>query len=200
MNLQTTTTPTTISILVLSSTLPVICVGCEDVGILNRPLLNARARSDNVDIIATVEDLDHGRQEIYLRTEGDQSLVVTYTDLTRLNIDGQEAPANRLSRGDIVEVRTRGTPDGRFLADSVRVRESGQSRSTKIEGTIEQVLSDGRVIVLRTSSGRLTKVYLPQDSSKQTEEEFRRLRSGDFVRFEGVFLGESQFELTGGVF
>jgi hypothetical protein len=200
VNQQITTTPTAISILVLSSTLPVICAGCEDVGILSRPLLDPRARSDNIDIIATVEDLDHSRKEIYLRTEGEQSLVITYTELTRLKIDGQEAPANRLSRGDIVEIRTRGTPDGRFLADSVRVRESGQSRSTRIEGTVEQVLSDGRVIVLRTSSGRLTRVYLPQDSSKQTEEEFRRLRSGDFVGFEGVFLGESQFELTGGVF
>ena len=87
--------------------------------------------------------------------------------------------------------------DGRTLADSIRVREGGSAGNSTVEGIVERVLSERSVIELRTSSGRLTTVYLPQGSSERTVEEFSRLRPGDFVRFQGVFLGEHQFELTG---
>jgi hypothetical protein len=194
---RTSTTRCAISILVLSSALPIIQTGCEDVAIIGRPMLDARSR-DNIEFIATVEESDHSRQELYLRTEGGQSQVLTYTDHTRVVINGEETPASRLNRGDVVEVRLHGTADGRILADTIRVRESGSFGNTTIEGTIEQVLSDRGVIELRTSSGRLTTVYLPQGSSERAVEEFRRLRPGDFVQLQGVFLGEHQFELTGG--
>jgi hypothetical protein len=75
------------------------------------------------------------------------------------------------------------------------LRERGD-RNTTIEGAVERVLSDRRVIELRTSSGALASVYLPQNSPEITEQEFSQLRSGDFVRFEGIFLGENRFELT----
>jgi hypothetical protein len=38
-------------------------------------------------------------------------------------------------------------------------------------------------------------VYLPQNSP-ETEKEFSQLRSGDFVRVQGIFLGENRFEFT----
>ncbi len=161
-------------------------------------MLDARSRADNIEFVGTVEEADHHRQELYLRTEGGQSQVLTYTDRTRVILNGVETPASRINRGDVVEVRMHGTADGRTLADSIRVRESGSAGNRTIEGTVERVLSERGVLELRTSSGRLTTVYLPQGSSEQTVEEFSRLRPGDFVRFQGVFLGEHQFELTGG--
>ena len=39
---------------------------------------------------------------------------------------------------------------------------NAETGNTTIEGTVERVLSDRRVIELRTSSGALTTVYLPQ--------------------------------------
>jgi hypothetical protein len=89
----------------------------------------------------------------------------------------------------------RGTTEGRVVADSIRVHERGES-STAIEGTVERVLSDRRVIELRTPTGALTSVYLPQNSPEIVEDDFKQLRSGDSVRFEGIFLGENRFELT----
>jgi hypothetical protein len=185
------TTPSAISILILSSAI----AGCEDVAILGRPTLDARSRANQIEFIATVEESDHNRQELYLRTEGGQSQIVTYTDRTRVLIDNEETPASRLGRGDIIEVRMHGTVDGRTLADSIRVRESGSVHNDTIEGTIERVLSDRGAIELRISSGKLTTVYFPQRSSERMVEELRQLRAGDFVRFQGVFLGENHFEL-----
>jgi hypothetical protein len=195
---RTSTTPRRISILALSSVLPIFPAGCEDVALIGRPMLDARSRADNIEFTGTVEEADHNRHEIYLRTEGGQSQVLTYTDRTRVIINGEETPVSRLNRGDVIEVRMHGTADGRTLADSIRVRESGSAGNRTIEGTVERVLSDRGVLELRTASGSLTTVYLPQGSSEQTVEEFSRLRPGDFVRFQGVFLGEHQFELTGG--
>jgi hypothetical protein len=184
--------------LALSSVLPIFPAGCEDVALIGRPMLDARSRADNIEFVGIVEEADHHRQELYLRTEGGQSQVLTYTDRTRVMLNGVETPASRINRGDVVEVRMRGTADGRSLADSIRLRESGSAGNRTIEGRVERVLSDRGVLELRTAPGSLTTVYLPQGSSEQTVEEFSRLRPGDFVRFQGVFLGEHQFELTGG--
>ena len=176
------------------STLPMIHWGCEDVALIARPALDARSRHGNVEFVGTVEELDHSRRELYLRTEGGQSQIVTYTNRTPIILDGQKISASNLGHGDIIEVRMHGTADGYALADSVRVRERGD-RSTTVEGSVERVIIDRRVIELRTSSGTLTSVYVPQHSPEVVEDEFRQLRSGDFVRFQGIFLGENRFEL-----
>lgn len=171
--------------------------GCEDVALLGRPALDARSRADKAEFIGTVEELDHNRQELYLRTEGGQSQIVTYTDRTQVIVDDQEILATDIRRGDIIVVRMHGTADGRVLADSIRLRERRNAGDTTIEGTIEQVLRDRAVIELRTASGVLTTVYLPRNSAERTEEEFSRLRAGDFVRLRGIFLSENRFELNG---
>ncbi len=177
------------------SAVPIVHWGCEEVALLGRPALDARSRRDNVEIIGRVQELDHSRRELYIRTEGGQSQVVTYTNRTRVAADGKEISTSDLGRGDVIEVRMRGTADGRAVADSILVRERGDRNAT-IEGTVERVLSNRRVIELRTASGALTSVYVPQDFPETVENEFKQLRSGDFVRLQGIFLGENRFELT----
>ena len=189
------TTPGAIFTLATVSAMPMIHSGCEDVALLGRPALDARSRRADVEFIGRIEDLDQSRRELYLRTEGEQSQIVTYSNRTLVVFDGKEIKPGELGRGDIVEVRMHGTADGRALADSIRVRERGD-RNTLIEGTVERVISDRNVIELRTPSGALTSVYLPQNSPEIVENEFRQLRAGDFVRLQGILLGENRFELT----
>jgi hypothetical protein len=189
------TTPRAILTLAAVSAVPIIHWGCEEIALLGRPALDARSRRENVEFIGTIEDLDPSRRELYLRTQGGQSQIVTYTNRTWVVLDGKEISASELRPDDIIVVRMRGTTEGRVVADSIRVYERGD-RNTTIEGTVEQVLSDRRVVELRTPTGALTSVYLPQNSPEIVEDEFRQLRSGDSVRFEGIFLGENRFELT----
>jgi hypothetical protein len=188
------TTPRAIFTLAAVSAVSMIHWGCQELALLGRPALDTHSRRENVEFISIIEELDHSRRELYLRSEGGQSQIVTYTNRTRV-VEGKEISPSELGRGDIIEVRMHGTADGRAVADSIRLRERGD-RNTTIEGAVERVLSDRRVIELRTSSGALTSVYLPQNSPEITEQEFSQLRSGDFVRFEGIFLGENRFELT----
>jgi hypothetical protein len=189
------TTPRAIFTLAAVSAVSMIHWGCQELALLGRPALDTHSRRENVEFISIIEELDHSRRELYLRSEGGQSQIVTYTNRTRVVVEGKEISPSELGRGDIIEVRMHGTADGRAVADSIRLRERGD-RNTTIEGAVERVLSDRRVIELRTSSGALTSVYLPQYSPEITEQEFSQLRSGDFVRFEGIFLGENRFELT----
>jgi hypothetical protein len=189
------TTPRAILTLAAVSAVPMIHWGCEELALLPRPALDAHSRRENVEFIGAIEELDHSRRELYLRTQEGQSQIVTYTNRTRVAVEGKEISPSELGRGDMIEVRMHGTADGRAMADSIRLRERGDGNSI-IDGTIERVLSDRRIIELRTSSAGLTSVYLPQNSPEITEEEFSQLRSGDFVRFQGIFLGENRFELT----
>ena len=189
------TTPRAIFTLAAVSAVPMIHWGCEELALLGRPALDARSRRENVEFIGTIEELDHSRRELYLRTQEGQSQIVTYTNRTRVAVEGKEISPSELGRGDMIEVRMHGTADGRAVADSIRLRERGDGNSI-VEGTIERVLSDRRIIELRTSSGALTSVYLPQNSPEIVEDEFSQLRSGDSVRFQGIFLGENRFELT----
>jgi hypothetical protein len=191
-----TTAPRAIFTLAAVSAMSMIHSGCEELSLLGRPALDARSRRENVEFIGMVEELDHSRRELYLRTQGGQSQIVTYTNRTRVIASGEEIPGSNLGIGDIIEVQMHGTADGRAVADSIRVRERGEVRNTILEGTVERVLKDRRVIELRNSSGVLTTVYLPQNSPEIVEDEFSQLRSGDFVRLQGTFLGENRFELT----
>ena len=179
------------------SAMPMIHSGCGDLALLGRPALDARSRRENAEFIGMVEEVDHSRGELYLRTQGGQSQVVTYTNRTRVIIDGEETPTSEIERGDIIAVQMHGSDDGRAVADSIRVRERGQAGNTTIDGMVERVLSERNVIELRTSAGALITVYLPQNSPNLVQDEFSQVRSGDFVRFQGSFLGENRFESTG---
>ncbi|HEX6435668.1 MAG TPA: DUF5666 domain-containing protein [Candidatus Binatia bacterium] len=191
------TTPRAIFTLAAVSAMPMIYSGCGDLALLGRPALDARSRRENAEFIGTVEEVDHSRGELYLRTQGGQSQIVTYTNRTQIILDGEETAASAIERGDIIEVRMHGSADGRAVADFIRVRERGQTGTTSIEGAVERVLSERSVVELRTSAGALISVYLPQNSPDIIQDEFSRLRSGDFVRFRGSFLGENRFESTG---
>jgi len=190
-------TPRAIFTLTAVSAMPMIHSGCGDLALLGRPALDARSRRENAEFIGMVEEVDHSRGELYLRTQGGQSQVVTYTNRTRVIIDGEETPTSEIERGDIIAVQMHGSDDGRAVADSIRVRERGQAGNTTIYGMVERVLSDRNVIELRTSAGALITVYLPQNSPNLVQDEFSQVRSGDFVRFQGSFLGENRFESTG---
>ena len=190
-------TPRAIFTLTAVSAMPMIHSGCGDLALLGRPALDARSRRENAEFIGMVEEVDYSRGELYLRTQGGQSQVVTYTNRTRVIIDGEETPTSEIERGDIIAVQMHGSDDGRAVADSIRVRERGQAGNTTIDGMVERVLSERNVIELRTSAGALITVYLPQNSPNLVQDEFSQVRSGDFVRFQGSFLGENRFESTG---
>lgn len=171
----------------------IVAVGCENVALVGRPEVKSRANGSQ--LAGTVEELDFERQEIYLRTEGGQTQIVSYGPETRISIDAQEAPASRIRQGDALEVRLRQAPDRRAMAESIRVQ-AGSPRRASVEGKVERVLSQRGVLELRTAEGKLMTIYLPPGSAERIQEQFGQIRVGDSVRFQGVFLNGDRFEAS----
>jgi hypothetical protein len=170
---------------------------CEHVALIGRPTLESPDRLERV--TATVDGVDHQLREIYLRTERNQHYVVNYSGSTRVIARGREYPATSLKRGDRVEVELREGSDRRLYADEVRVS-GGSAASTatsirNVEGTVEGVSLERSVIEVRTRSGELVTIYVPQSAGQEIKDRFHRVWVGDYVRLEGELLGENRLEL-----
>ncbi len=164
-----------------------ILSGCENIALIGRPTLEPRGPPERV--TAMIDGVDHQLQELYLLAEGNQHYVVRYLSGTRVTARGRDYPAADLRAGDRVEVELREGADMRLYADQVRVvGSSGASAATAIrnvEGTVERVSLARGVIELRSRSGELLTIYVPDSSSAETRDRFYRVWIGDYVRLEG---------------
>lgn len=171
--------------------------GCESIALIGRPTLESRGQPR--DITAAVNGIDPQRREIYLRASGDQHYVVNYTDDTRVMVDGREQPVTGLQVGDQVRVNLREGEGRRLVADQIRVESravAGATAVRTVEGTVERVMTDRRILELRTPSGDLLTIYVPDWLNDAVKNRFQRIRAGDYVRLEGERLSESRMELV----
>jgi hypothetical protein len=87
----------------------------------------------------------------------------------------------------------------RLYADQVCVVGSGGASAAtairNVEGTVERISLARGVIELRSRSGELLTIYVPDSSSAETRDRFYRVWIGDYVRLEGEQLSENRLEL-----
>jgi hypothetical protein len=150
-------------------------------------------------VTATIDGVDHQLQELYLFAEGNQHYVVRYLSGTRVTTRGRDYPPADLRAGDRVEVELREGADMRLYADQVRVVDSGGASAAtairNVEGTVERLSLARGVLELRSRSGELLTIYVPDSSSAETRDRFHRVWVGDYVRLEGEQLSENRLEL-----
>jgi hypothetical protein len=174
-----------------------ILSACENIALIGRPTLESRGPPEA--ITATIDGVDHQLRELYLLAGGNQHYVVRYLSGTRVIAQGRDYPAADLRAGDRVEVELREGADMRLYADQVRVvGNGGASAATAIrnvEGTVERISLARGVIELRSRSGVLLTIYVPDSSSAETKDRFYRVWIGDYVRLEGEQLSENRLEL-----
>ena len=169
---------------------------CENIALIGRPTLESRGQPRNV--TATINGVDHGLHEIYLRAGSDQHYVVNYTKDTRVIGDGREYGPTGLRVGDRVRVDLHEGSDKRLYAEEIRVESgaaSGASGIRTVEGTVERVLPERGVLELRMLSGDLLTIYVSPSASDVVRDRFQRIRSGDYVRLEGERLSDDHLEL-----
>jgi len=174
-----------------------IVSGCENIALIGRPTLESRGPPERV--TATIDGVDRQLQELYLLAEGNQHYAVRYLSGTRVTAQGRDYPAADLRAGDRVEVELREGADMRLYADQVRVVGSGGASAAtairNVEGTVERVSLARGVLELRSRSGELLTIYVPDSSSAETRDRFHRVWIGDYVRLEGEQLSENRLEL-----
>ncbi|HEY7714290.1 MAG TPA: DUF5666 domain-containing protein [Candidatus Binatia bacterium] len=170
--------------------------GCESVALIGRPTIESRPTPRNIN--ATVDGLDHGLREIYLRAGSSQHYVVNYTTDTRVMADGSVSGPRSLQVGDRVQVDVREGGDKRLYAQGIRIEKRGAAAPSGIrtvEGTVERLSAERGRLEVRAASGDLLTVYVPDSAGAEIRDRLHRLRVGDYVRIEGERLGEHHLEL-----
>jgi hypothetical protein len=170
-----------------------ILSACENIALMPRPMIEAPDAAKNIS--ATVNGMDHNLREIYLRTANNQHYVVSYTAGTRVTSRDRQVSVNDLRPGDRIRAEVREGTGQRLFADEIQLEGGGASAIRVIEGTVERIVPERGFLELRTGTGALVTVYVPEGSSAETRNRFQRIGVGDTVRLEGERLGEDRLEL-----
>jgi hypothetical protein len=125
---------------------------------------------------------------------------------TRVFYHGREYNVESLESGDIVAFRF---PYRSSYVERIRVQEPVQARagttlagraplapnSTVVEGTVERLHPNLGAFDVRSRSGRMVTVSVPYNARTADVDNFRRLRTGDYVRIEGEFVNSDNLQL-----
>jgi translation initiation factor IF-1 len=114
----------------------------------------------------------------------------------------QRYNVTNLERGDQVTARVQSMNNGGYYTDYVQVDQSvatsngsnGQNLQT-LEGRVRQVDPNNGLFTIDLQNGNRVTVQLAQRLNQSDINRFRSLRSGDYARFYGVYLGQARAEL-----
>ncbi|HEV7839578.1 MAG TPA: hypothetical protein VGO75_16025 [Gemmatimonadaceae bacterium] len=175
------------------------CAGNSLGNVLGGVLGGGGAQSSQ--LAGTVRGIDTRAQQIAIQQSNGQTVGVNYDNQTQVVFQNQNYPPTALENGDRVTARIQANGNT-YYTDYVQVDQSVRGSATgtssnlqTLQGTVRQVdRSNGIFTVDMNNSGTVT-VQLPQNLSANDANMFNRLRSGDFVRFYGTYLGNSRVEL-----
>jgi hypothetical protein len=190
------------------------CVPLESAPTLNEVRLGqgkGRLASDTTlergEIRGEVTQIDPGRREILVQTDDGRRQALPYDiNGTRVTYHGREYAIDSLESGDIIAFRF---PYRSSYVETIRVQEPVQARagsrsagraalaprSTVVEGTVERVHPDLGAFDVKSPSGRMVTVSVPYNARTTDVDNFRRLRTGDYVRVEGEFVNPDNLQL-----
>jgi hypothetical protein len=159
------------------------------------------------EIRGEVMQIDPGRREVVVQTDDGRRQVLPYDiNGTRVIYHGREYTIENLESGDIIAFRF---PYPRSYVERIRVQEPVQARagstrlgraplapnSTVVEGTVDRIHPNLAAFDVRTRSGRIVTVSVPYNARTADVDNFRQLRTGDYVRIEGEFVNPDSLQL-----
>ncbi|GAC1653665.1 MAG: hypothetical protein NVS4B3_16950 [Gemmatimonadaceae bacterium] len=154
-----------------------------------------------------VAGLDARSQQIAIQQANGQTVTLAFDNQTQVVYQNQNYSITSLERGDEVTARiqTSNNASTSYYTDLIQVNKSvaesgrggiGSSENVQsLAGNVREVDAvNGWFSVAGTNFGTLT-VSLPYHASRSDVNRFQSLRSGDYVRFYGVFLNNTRVEL-----
>jgi hypothetical protein len=144
---------------------------------------------------------DVNSRQITIQQSNGQSIALYYDNQTRVVYQNRDYPPTALEYGDRVTASVQATQGGSYYTDYVQVDQSVSSSGStggnlqSIQGNVRQIDSRNGVFTVDAGNYGLLTVLLPYNPRSSDVSRFRSLRSGDYVRFYGVFLNSSRVEL-----
>ncbi len=139
-------------------------------------------------------------REITIQQSNGQSVALLYDNQTRVVYQNQNYSVGALEFGDRVTVSVRQAQNGAYYTDYVQVDQSvstgtgGAGAVQSFQGYVRQIDSRNGLFTVEVGNSILT-VSLQSNPRSTDYSRFQNLRSGDNVRFYGVFVSNSRVEL-----
>lgn len=184
-------------------------MACDNVALVGRDSAapeSRRERFDRGEMAGTLERVDTRARQLQLRTRSGRTTTVRYTPDTRVIFNGRELPVSELRRDDDITVQLFRDSRGDESTSLIRLRDRAPTTAERprqegtgvqtIEGTVERVDIERGYFEVRPRFGSgTTRVFLPYNPVRRAEDQFRRLREGDYVRVEGEIVTDNRIEL-----
>ena len=143
-------------------------------------------------------------QQISLQLTNGQTVALAFDNRTKVVYQNQLHPVTALESGDRVIMRVLDAGNGNYYTDSIHVTQSVQEAGggsagsggnvQTLQGTVRQIDRTNGLFTLDAGNVLLT-VSMPYNAARADVTRFQNLRTGETVRFYGVFLNNSRVEL-----
>ena len=151
----------------------------------------------------TVRGVNTQSRFLTLQQSNGQDVDLQYDNQTRVVYQNQTYAVTSLDPGDQVAARVQQVQGGGYYTDSIvvvqPVNNTGGSVGTgtvqNLQGTVRQIDRTNGLFTVDAGSGVVITVSLPYNPSSTTVQRFNNLRSGEYVRFQGVYVNQSRVEL-----
>lgn len=151
----------------------------------------------------TVRGVNTQSRFLTLQQSNGQDVDLQYDNQTRVVYQNQAYSVTSLDPGDQVAARVQQLQNGGYYTDSIvvvqPVNNTGGSVGTgtvqNLQGTVRQIDRTNGLFTVDAGSGVIITVALPYNASSTTVQRFNNLRSGEYVRFQGVYVNQTRVEL-----
>ncbi|HEY4955554.1 MAG TPA: hypothetical protein VII02_11795 [Gemmatimonadaceae bacterium] len=175
---------------------------CANTGGLGGILGSVLGGNSQSQISGTVRGVDTRSQLITIQQSNGRTATVTYDNQTQVVYQNRNYPITALQYGDQVTARIQSTQNNVYYADLIQVNQSVSSNTgtsgsnvQTVQGTVRQVDTRSGVFTIDTGRNVILTVSMPYSANNADQNRFQNLRSGDYVRFYGVFVNNNRVEL-----
>jgi hypothetical protein len=155
-------------------------------------------------VAGTIQSVDTRNAQISMTQSNGQAVALSFDNNTRVLYQNRTYSVTSLEYGDQVNAYIQQLQNGGYYADSVIVTQpANNSGTTTTNGSNVQTLTGSVRSIDRTTgqftmdvgNGSIITVSLMYNASSADVNRFNSLRTGDSVRFYGVFLSNTRIEL-----
>lgn len=178
---------------------------CSQLGQLGS-VLGTGTQPQASQVSGTVQGVDTRNQQIVLQATNGQQLALLFDSQTQVTYQNRAYSVSNLERGDRITARVQQAQNGGYYTDLVQVDQSVQTSNgdvyqgsgnsvQSLQGTVRQVDRKNGLFTIDVGNYNTLTVSMPYNPTQNDVSRFQSLRSGDAVRFYGVYLNNNRVEL-----